>query len=57
MTDKADVPADETPMQRALRLKKAAQGKHGHGAKASTGKVDRANAAAPTGKSKPWMTR
>lgn len=44
-------------MQRALRLKKAAQGKHGHGAKASTGKVDRANAVAPTGKSKPWMTR
>lgn len=57
MTDKTEVPADETPMQRALRLKKAAQGKHGHGAKASTGKVDRANAAAPTGKSKPWMTR
>jgi hypothetical protein len=57
MTDKDQVPADETPMQRALRLKKAAQGKHGHGAKASTGKVERASAAAPTGKSKPWMTR
>ena len=57
MTDKIEVPADETPMQRALRLKKAAQGKHGHGAKASTGKVERASAAAPTGKSKPWMTR
>ncbi len=57
MTDKTEVPADETPMQRALRLKKAAQGKHGHGAKASTGKVERASAAAPTGKSKPWMTR
>jgi hypothetical protein len=58
MTDKTDTPpADETPMQRALRLKKAAQGKHGHGAKASTGKVERASAAAPTGKSKPWMTR
>ena len=57
MTDKNAPPADETPMQRALRLKKAAQGKHGHGAKASTGKVERASAAAPTGKSKPWMTR
>jgi hypothetical protein len=62
MTDKPEVPApeasnDETPMQRALRLKKAAQGKHGHGAKASTGKVERASAVAPTGKSKPWMTR
>jgi hypothetical protein len=62
MTDKTDAPAsigqaDETPMQRALRLKKAAQGKHGHGAKASTGKVERASAAAPTGKSRPWMTR
>ncbi len=61
MTDKIDAPGSdipgETPMQRALRLKKAAQGKHGHGAKASTGKVERASATAPTGKSKPWMTR
>jgi len=62
MTDKIDTPAlnepaDETPMQRALRLKKAAQGKHGHGAKASTGKIERASVAAPTGKSRPWMTR
>jgi len=62
MTDKTEAPPpeaqdDETPMQRALRLKKAAQGKHGHGARASTGKVERASVAAPTGKSKPWMTR
>ncbi|WP_172263442.1 hypothetical protein [Caulobacter sp. RHG1] len=57
MTDNQIPPADETPMQRALRLKKAAQGKHGHGPKASSGKVERASAAAPTGKSKPWMTR
>ena len=62
MTDKTDTPASdgpagETPMQRALRLKKAAQGRHGHGPKASSGKVERASAAAPTGKSKPWMTR
>jgi len=58
MTDKIDTPpADETPMQRALRLKKAAQGKHGHGAKASTGKIERSSVAAPTGKSRPWMTR
>lgn len=57
MTDNQTPPADESPMQRALRLKKAAQGKHGHGPKASSGKVERASAAAPTGKSKPWMTR
>lgn len=59
MTDKTETPTPEgeTPMQRALRLKKAAQGRHGHGARASTGKVERASAAAPTGKSKPWMTR
>jgi hypothetical protein len=52
-----DAPPHETPMQRALRLKKAAQGRHGHGPKASSGKVDKADAAAPTGKSRPWMTR
>ncbi|AAK23011.1 hypothetical protein CC_1027 [Caulobacter vibrioides CB15] len=58
MTDKTDTaPEGETPMQRALRLKKAAQGRHGHGPKASSGKVERSSAAAPTGKSKPWMTR
>ena len=59
MTDKIEAPAPEgeTPMQRALRLKKAAQGRHGHGPKASSGKVERASVAAPTGKSKPWMTR
>jgi hypothetical protein len=62
MTDKTEVPATdgadgETPMQRALRLKKAAQGKHGHGAKASTGKIERASVAGPTGKSRPWMSR
>ncbi len=58
MTDETDAPPpNETPMQRALRLKKAAQGRHGHGPKASSGKVDRADAVAPTGKSRPWMTR
>jgi len=39
MTDKTDAPAHEptgeTPMQRALRLKKAAQGKHGEGKRAA----------------------
>jgi hypothetical protein len=62
MTDKTEAPSPEaqdgeTPMQRALRLKKAAQGKHGHGATASTGKIERSSVAAPTGKSRPWMTR
>jgi hypothetical protein len=46
--------AAETPMQRALRLKKAAlEAKP----KAPTGKVRREQAGMPTGASKPWMKR
>lgn len=53
MSDQTDDPA-ETPMQRALRLKKAAQD-----AKPKTpgGKVSRAQAAMPSGASKPWLKR
>ncbi len=54
MTDKP--PADETPMQKALRLKKAAieaKPKPPRG-----GKFQREQAAGiQAGKSKPWMTR
>ena len=53
MTDSSDTPA-ETPMQRALRLKKAAlEAKP----KAPSGKVRREQAGMPTGASKPWMKR
>lgn len=53
MSDPTDDTA-ETPMQRALRLKKAAQD-----AKPKTpgGKVSRAQAAMPSGASKPWLKR
>jgi hypothetical protein len=45
--------AGETPMQRALRLKKEAQAARPKGAAA--GKVQRGSAATPAGASKPWM--
>jgi hypothetical protein len=43
----------ETPMQRALRLKKQALEARPKGSGA--GKVQRGSAAMPTGASKPWM--
>jgi hypothetical protein len=46
---------DETPMQRALRLKKAALGARPKGPAAD--KVRRGSAAAPAGASKPWMKK
>ena len=46
---------DETPMQRALRLKKAALDARPKGAGA--GKVQRGSAAMPTGAAKPWMKK
>jgi hypothetical protein len=46
---------DETPMQRALRLKKAAIQAHPKGPEA--GKVRRGSAAMPAGVSKPWTKR
>jgi hypothetical protein len=52
-----DAPAGETPMQRALRLKKAAQaakdGPPGRGRLAD----ERAAAARSNWKSKPWMKK
>ena len=52
-----DPPNDpsETPMQRALRLKKAALDARPKGPGA--GKVQRSSAAMPSGQSKPWMKR
>ena len=44
----------ETPMQRALRLKKAAQEQRPKGPAA---KVRREQAGMPAGASKPWMKR
>ena len=46
---------DETPMQRALRLKKAAQEARSKGP--GSAKVQRGSAAMPVGKSKPWMKK
>jgi hypothetical protein len=45
----------ETPMQRALRLKKAALDARPKGA--GDGKVQRRSAAMPAGASKPWMKK
>jgi hypothetical protein len=58
MTDSQDdgAPPDETPMQRALRLKKAAQAtKAGPPGRDREG--ERAAAARSSAKSKPWMKR
>lgn len=55
MTDRPDPPADETPMQRALRLKKAAME-----AKAKPpggGGQSRPDTRMASGASKPWMKR
>jgi hypothetical protein len=56
MTDTPDAPPEETPIQRALRLKKAAidaKPKPPRG-----GKFQREQAAGvQAGKSKPWMSR
>jgi len=55
MTDDAPAPepSDETPMQRALRLKKAAASARPAGAKLGP----RQSAALPAGQSKPWMKK
>ncbi|MDP2260311.1 MAG: hypothetical protein Q8J89_11410 [Caulobacter sp.] len=56
MSDDQPPPPDETPMQKALRLKKAALS--AKPAAPRGGKFQRRQAAAQqTGKSKPWMAR
>lgn len=55
MNQNDDAPANETPMQKALRLKKAAQAK---GGRPAAGRDDeRAAAARSQSKSKPWMKK
>lgn len=56
-TDAKTANAGETPIQRALRLKKAAQA--GRGGPPGRGRVDgeREAAARSQSKSKPWMKR
>lgn len=49
--------ADESPIQRALRLKKAAQDARPHPAGEDRKGGQRAAAAAASAKSKPWMKR
>jgi hypothetical protein len=52
----ADAPA-ETPMQRALRLKKAAQGAKPQPPRGGRFQREQAAAAQSSSKSKPWMSR
>ncbi|MDE2486447.1 MAG: hypothetical protein KGO51_03540 [Alphaproteobacteria bacterium] len=54
MDERPDDP-DETPMQRALRLKKAALDARRKGPAA--GKVQRGSAAMKAGASKPWLKK
>jgi hypothetical protein len=49
--------AAETPMQRALRLKKAAQAGRGGPPGRARGESEREAAARSQSKSKPWMKR
>jgi hypothetical protein len=55
MSDPAEPPADETPLQRALRLKQAAERTRSKPPGAGKG-PDRA-AGPAAGASKPWMKR
>ena len=56
MSDRPEVPAAETPMQRALRMKKAAlEAKPGAPAAADLKRRNAAGVAA--GASKPWMKK
>lgn len=57
MTDPADAPKAETPMQKALRLKKAAQDAKARPPGAGSLPGERAAAHASSSKSKPWMKR
>lgn len=59
MADSTDdgAPADETPIQRALRLKKAAQAVKGGPPGRGRSDSERAAAARSSAKSKPWMKR
>lgn len=55
MTD--DVPPDETPIQKALRLKKAAIAARPKAPRGGRFQREQAAAQASSSKSKPWMSR
>ena len=57
MADSNDAPEGETPMQKALRLKKAAQAKSGPPGRGKGLTDERAAAARSSSKSKPWMKK
>jgi hypothetical protein len=57
MADPTDPPAAETPLQRALRLKKAAQQTKTSAPADGRRTRERAAAAKSSAKSKPWMSR
>jgi hypothetical protein len=52
-----DAPAKETPIQKAMRLKKAAYAGKSPSRKEGWGDRERAAAARSASKSKPWMSR
>lgn len=56
-TSPDDAPADETPIQRALRLKKAAQTGRGGPPGRARADSERAAAARSQSKSQPWMKK
>lgn len=56
MTDDPNAPADETPMQRALRLKKAAQAAKPDAPGAARG-APKPSTGVAAGASRPWMKR
>ena len=57
MTDEPDAPPNETPIQRALRLKKAAIEAKPTPPRGGRFQREQAAAARSASKSKPWMTR
>ena len=57
MTDEPDAPPNETPIQRALRLKKAAIEAKPKPPRGGRFQREQAAAARSASTSKPWMTR
>jgi len=57
MADTPDDPAGETPMQKALRLKKAAIAAKPQPPRGGRFQREQAASAHSTAKSKPWMSR
>ena len=57
MTDDPDAPPNETPIQRALRLKKASLAARPVPPRGGRFQREQAAAARSSSKSKPWMSR